>query len=42
MLRVKRKHWFWILVLVVGAGFVWLALAPKVVDVEAAAAVRAP
>jgi HlyD family secretion protein len=42
MLRVKRKHWFWILVAVVGAGFVWLALAPKVVDVEAAAAVRAP
>jgi HlyD family secretion protein len=39
---VKRKHWLWILVAVVGAGFVWLALAPKVVDVEAAAAVRGP
>ena len=39
---MKRKHWFWILVAVVGAGFVWLALAPKVVEVEAASAVRAP
>jgi len=39
---VKRKHWFWIVVAVIGAGFVWLALAPKVVEVEAAAAVRAP
>jgi HlyD family secretion protein len=42
MLRVKRKHWLWILVVVVGAALVWLALAPKVVDVEAVAAVRAP
>ena len=39
---MKRKHWFWIVVAVIGAGFVWLALAPKVVEVEAAAAVRAP
>ena len=39
---MKRKHWLWIVVAVVGAGFVWLALAPKVVEVEAVAAVRAP
>lgn len=39
---MKRRHWFWIVAAVVGAALVWLALAPKVVDVEAAAAVRAP
>ena len=39
---MKRKHWFWILIVIVAAGFVWLALAPKVIDVEAATVVRAP
>jgi HlyD family secretion protein len=33
---------FWILVAVIAAGLVWLALAPTVAEVEAAAAVRAP
>lgn len=41
-MRVRRKHWFWIVVAVVGAGLVWLALAPKVIEVEAATVVRAP
>jgi HlyD family secretion protein len=39
---VKRRHWFWLVVLVVGAGLVWLALAPTVIEVEAATVVRGP
>ena len=39
---MKRKYWFWIFVGIVGAGLVWLALAPKVAEVEAATVVRAP
>jgi HlyD family secretion protein len=39
---VKRRQWFWLVVLVVGAGLVWLALAPTVIEVEAATVVRGP
>ena len=39
---MKRKYWIWIVIAIVGAGLVWMALAPRVFDVEAATVARAP